>query len=479
MSVGAHVRRRWVRHQSWQRLAAVIPLLVQPSCLLTSEPEEPARAIALEPVVSYLLPGGTASLRVQIVDAAGGTRDGKGAVFSSADITIATVSSSGVVTAKAPGRTEVVARIESFSASVDIEVLPDFGTPVTSVHTALVGPSNGSSCVLDAKGRASCWGENGSGQVGDGTATYRSAPVAVAGGLTFREISAGGYHTCGIAAGNVAWCWGENSSGRLGDGTTITRLTPTRVLGGKSFTRITTGPSHNCALDIDGQAWCWGSNGSGQLGVGSAIAFSTEPVAVATTNRFESLSSHYSSGGSATCGVTRAGKLWCWGAALPDAIKSVRYTPVDVSPPVAIRFVGDAGYRYSGGYLQAAYYCAVDRQRALWCATGRSPYSSGAAVSWQRQAGISAESLLLPGGGPCWLGTNGQAACAEFTSPCLAADYCSNTDLRIISGVDTLSRMPRLAAATNGTAGLFGIDSAGRLFEWDDRYSRPRLIVVR
>jgi hypothetical protein len=39
--------------------------------------------------------------------------------------------------------------------------------------------------------------------------------------------------------------------------------------------------------------------------------------------------------------------------------------------------------------------------------------------------------------------------------------------------------MPRLAAATNGRAGLFGIDSAGRLFEWDERNSRPRLIVVR
>jgi hypothetical protein len=451
---------------------------------LSPEPEEPARAIALEPVVSYLLPGGTATLRVQIVDAAGGMRDGKGAVFSSADITIATVSSSGVVTAKAPGRTEVVARIESFSASVDIEVLPDFGTPVTSVHTALVGPSNGSSCVLDAKGRASCWGENGSGQVGDGTATYRSAPAAVAGGLTFREISAGGYHTCGIATGNAGWCWGENSDGRLGDGTTITRLTPTRVVGGKSFTRITSGPSHTCALDIEGQAWCWGSNRAGQLGVGSNVQFSAEPLPVLTTARFESLTAHYAHWmgdhyGSATCGVTRTGKVWCWGEALPDGVRAIRYTPVDISPPVPLRLVFDAGYRYSGGYAHAVYYCGVDLQRALWCAAGRGPYTSRDAVAWQRQQGISAASILSPGGWPCWLDASGQAACAKFASPCLAADYCSNTDTRIISGVDTLSRMPRLTAATNGRAGLFGIDSAGRLFEWDDRESRPRLIVVR
>ena len=50
-------------------------------------------------------------------------------------------------------------------------------------------------------------------------------------GLSFRQVSAGGGHTCGVTTTNVAYCWGENYSGQLGDGTTTNRLIPTLVGG--------------------------------------------------------------------------------------------------------------------------------------------------------------------------------------------------------------------------------------------------------
>lgn len=51
---------------------------------------------------------------------------------------------------------------------------------------------------------------------------------------------------------------GDNGVGQLGDGTTTSSTTPVEVLGGHTFRSITCGTWHTCALDSGGKAWCWG-----------------------------------------------------------------------------------------------------------------------------------------------------------------------------------------------------------------------------
>jgi alpha-tubulin suppressor-like RCC1 family protein len=51
----------------------------------------------------------------------------------------------------------------------------------------------------------------------------------VAGGLTFASLTAGFYHTCGLTGSGVAYCWGANGSGQLGDGSNTRRTTPVAV----------------------------------------------------------------------------------------------------------------------------------------------------------------------------------------------------------------------------------------------------------
>src|SRR5437773_201011 len=83
--------------------------------------------------------------------------------------------------------------------------------------------------------------------------------------LSFRQVSAGGRHTCGLTPGNRAFCWGGNDEGQLGDDTTIPRLTPVRVGTGLLFRQVSAGGAHTCGLTPDNLAYCWGWNIKGQL----------------------------------------------------------------------------------------------------------------------------------------------------------------------------------------------------------------------
>ena len=187
-------------------------------------------------------------------------------------------------------------------------------------------------CGVERGGRAYCWGENASGELGDGTTTEHRNPVAISGDLTFVAIAAGNAHACGVTPQGDAYCWGENSSGQLGDGSRVDRHAPVKVKTSARFVAVAAGAVHTCALATDGEAYCWGRNTYGQLGDGTTTD-EAQPVRVAGGHAFASLRTF----GSHTCASTLSGEAFCWGynldGQLGDGTRAHRTRPVYVEPP--------------------------------------------------------------------------------------------------------------------------------------------------
>ena len=117
-------------------------------------------------------------------------------------------------------------------------------------------------CALTPAGQAWCWGN--ALNIGDGVATDRDVPTAVAGGHVFVSLSASYGHTCGLKADGSAWCWG--SVWALGSGNEDQGYLPVEVVGGHRFRTVKAGGTATCGITTAGAPMCWGGNSRGEVG---------------------------------------------------------------------------------------------------------------------------------------------------------------------------------------------------------------------
>jgi len=214
-------------------------------------------------------------------------------------------------------------------------------------------------CARKHDGTLWCWGDNGSGQLGDGTMVGKSSPGQVTSlGAAVVEVALGSSHTCARKQDGTLWCWGSNGSGELGDGTKMSKSSPVQVTSlGSSVVGVAMGYEYTCARKQDGTLWCWGNNLAGKLGDGTEVNKSA-PVQVAGLGAAVAevaLGYHH------TCARKQDGTLWCWGRNLfgqvGDGTTTDKHNPVQV-PLLASVVEVSLGYGHT---------CARKQNGSLWC----------------------------------------------------------------------------------------------------------------
>ena len=215
----------------------------------------------------------------------------------------------------------------------------------TNRHAVSLALGEGFTCALLDDGSIKCWGQDNEGQRGDGGgygSDIRSPPsstITLPAGRTATQISAGRFHVCALLDDASVVCWGKNANGQLGDGSTSDRTAPvaTSSFGtGHSVSFVSAGYDHTCALLTDGGVRCWGYNNKGQLGDGTSNDRSTPPSTdVNLGTGYTAIG--ISSGGVHTCAMLQDGDMKCWGSQNSGQLgdnsnfaSSIKTTPVFV-----------------------------------------------------------------------------------------------------------------------------------------------------
>lgn len=309
-----------------------------------------------------------------------------------------------------------------------------------------------------------CWGNNQTGELGDGTTTNSSAVVQVTGGAleghTATAIAAGHGHTCAIVDSEFVACWGLQIYGMMGKNPALNcaepdgpcapaqyAAAPRRVTGGaldeSKPTAITAGTEFNCALLDNGKVTCWGYNSTGQLGNGvvdpQSDTYSDTPEIVGGGAMNGHTATAVSAGAGHVCAIRDDGQVVCWGyngtGQLGDG------TTTDSSVPVLV----------SGG--------AITGRTAVAIATG---FNHTCAI-------------LDDGGVACWgfnfAGQLGNGWSCDCPNDEVTMSMHSSTPVRVIGDAIVGHRAIRISAGleftcaslSNGTLVCWGYNAYGQL----------------
>ncbi len=197
------------------------------------------------------------------------------------------------------------------------------------VATQSMSAGTGFTVLAKPDGAVWAWGDNGTGQLGDGTQTTKSVPVLVPLATGVSRVASGSGHTVALKADGTLIAWGANASGQLGDNSTSLRTSPVTV-GLMNVIAVAAGTSHSLALKSDGTVWAWGLNANGQLGDGTRTR-SLVPIQIPLISSVVSISA----GTAFSVAVKSDGTVWAWGqnnsGQLGDGTTTERLTPTQMT----------------------------------------------------------------------------------------------------------------------------------------------------
>jgi alpha-tubulin suppressor-like RCC1 family protein len=244
-------------------------------------------------------------------------------------------------------------------------------TPVLNLTNATAASVGyGQACAIKSTGGAACWGDDSSGELGNGSQCTPSCPapadlmagsvidLADVSAISASGSAAWGSFTCALVPGGLVYCWGADGAGQLGNGSTATdaQLTPA-VLSISQATAIATYALGGCALVSGGTVSCWGSALAGQSGPGAQQLTPTQVPGLAGVTAI-------SAGGDTACALLAAGTVDCWADDSDGQVGNGQSGLFNVSPtPV----VGLAGLKVTAVSVGTEHACALISDGTVWC----------------------------------------------------------------------------------------------------------------
>lgn len=357
-----------------------------------------------EPVVAA---NARLQLSARAVNETGQTVTGSRVAWSVSPRSVASIDSTGLLRALAPGAAVVTAAVTSAGVQGQrtIQVLPSIrelrigpapsqvlagdtvvlttvatnyaGQPIT--RTVRWQSSNPSIASVDSTGRV-IFVSTGSATI-TASSTYRTATVSITAlGRELTAVSNGRNFSCGTARLGRLYCWGAGSIGQLAnqadslcfgeipmEASQACAIQALRSSASSTeFLQIATGESTGCGINSQRLLFCWGSSQWGTVGNGTlATAYFAPVPATVLSERFESLDG----GGDHMCALTTQGFAYCWGrddfGQLGDTLLVNSTTPIPVVGPDGLMATR---LRFSSIAAGGSHTCGVEAGTGTaWC----------------------------------------------------------------------------------------------------------------
>lgn len=166
------------------------------------------------------------------------------------------------------------------------------GGSTNSLWIDVARGSSGFWLAVRSDGSLWAWGQNSSGELGNGdtTPSIIPNPIRIGTGDTWVDVSAALTSSYGLTADGRLYTWGENDeNGKLGTGDTNTRYVPTRIGASRVWAAMAADFTNGYAITSGGVLYGWGENSDGRVGNGEMDQnlYVTAPVlAGASLGRF-------------------------------------------------------------------------------------------------------------------------------------------------------------------------------------------------
>jgi len=357
-----------------------------------------------------------------------------------------------------------------------------FPVPVTvaAAQPVTIAAGTSHSCEIRV-GTAYCWGDGTNGELGDNTTISSNVPVAAStggalSGVTLTQITAGTNFTCALSTAGAAYCWGLGTNGQLGNGTTTSSSVPVAVttsgaLSGVTLTQITADGASACVLDSAGAAYCWGAGGSGQLGNGAMTAAQSTAVAVTTSGVLSGVTlTQITAGSNSVSALASTGSAYSWGAGAIGQLGNNSTTAAQ-STAVAVTTAGVSGVTLSQISVGTTFACALTGTGAAYCwgEDGSAQIGNPAtAVNFLVPTAVTSQAeMISAGSGDACLIRNGKAFCWGLNANGQLGNNSTTQSLVPVavttSGALSGVTLTQVAAGTGFTCAL---SSAGAAYCW-------------